>query len=260
MTKLEYIKNLLNFLPELFPPDLAAITLSNCTHFIGVWSRPDDLLGTTIRDALYPGKELDDRVMLGQVVKIGTKITKYYTKDESVFGMPYLAVGVPIYDNNILQGAIGILREETILEAQNRCQLLMNVHDILEDSMNTVSEKTTDLLCSYNETRKINHLMQEVNHKASLLQVNTLLKATNLDPDNKENYLLLANELKNMSSDTKQAAMKIISILNEFDLQTTDFLSSIRHIEVIVNNMNNSICSIMDYLAQQSNMIISNKK
>lgn len=260
MTKLEYFIKMLDFLPELFPPDLAAITLSNTTHFIGVWSRPDDSLGNAIKKALYPGKELDDRVMLGQIVKNGTKITKYYTKDESVFGMPYLAVGIPIYDNNILQGGICTLREETILEAQNRCRLLINVHDILEESMTTVSKKMTDLLSSYNETRKINELMQEVNHKASLLQVNTLLKATNLDADEKANYLHLADEIKGMTNDTKQAALKIINTLNEFDLHASDFLSSIRHIEVIINNMNNSINSIMDYLAQQSNMIISNKK
>lgn len=68
------------------------------------------------------------------------------------------------------------------------------------------------------------------------------------------------HEIKTMANETKEAALRIIQLLNEFDVHAAGFFSSIRHIQVVVNNMNNSIDSIMKYLSQQSNLIVSNKE
>ena len=262
MSILQYLKEMINFLPELFPQDLSAITLSDCTHFIGVWSakRP---LGEALRKVIYPGKKISDKVMLGQVVKHKKKITKYYTKEESIFNYPYLAVGVPVFENGELTGGICTVREETILETQSRCRMLLEVQNIMGESMNNLTEKMDSLVDKYKETRKINDLMQDVIQKASFLQVNTLLKATNMQDEYKESFLALADEIKKMAHDTKDASFKIIKLLNEFDVNAADFFSSIKHIEIIVASMSNSINSIMDYLSKQSDMIIhddNNKK
>lgn len=256
MNKLDQLKEMLNFLPELFPPDLAAITLSNCTHFIGVWNR-DDEVGRKLRIGLYPDKPLDDKVMLGQVILQKKKITKYYTLEESVSDIPYLAVGVPIYEGDTLVGAICVIREEAILEAQNRCKALMQVHEIVAESMENVSDRLEYLINSYTETRKIADLMRGVNHKASLLQVNTLLHAARSNDGAANNNVALADEIKGMANETEQAALQIINLLNEFDTQAAAFFSVIRNMQIIVNNMNKSITDINEYLIQQSNLIVN---
>ena len=261
MSILQYLKEMINFLPELFPQDLSAITLSDCTHFIGVWSakRP---LGEALRKVIYPGKKISDKVMLGQVVKHKKKITKYYTKEESIFNYPYLAVGVPVFENGELTGGICTVRGDHFRNSKPMPDAFGS-QNIMGDSMNNLTEKMDSLVDKYKETRKINDLMQDVIQKASFLQVNTLLKATNMQDEYKESFLALADEIKKMAHDTKDASFKIIKLLNEFDVNAADFFSSIKHIEIIVASMSNSINSIMDYLSKQSDMIIhddNNKK
>ena len=256
MTKLNVLKNMLEFISEMFPPDLAAITLSDCSKFIAVWNREDEI-GKAIGKALYPGKLLDDKVMLGQVVKYKKKRTHYFSSNESVCKVPYLAVGIPIYEDGILTGGICIIREDTILETQARCRSLLQVNGILSDSMHNASGKMDELLQSYDKTRKIVDLMQQVNHKATMVQVNSVQRFngnSNIAPDNHPIFL---DSIKEMANETQEAALQIIKMLNEFDVHAASFFAAIKNIQVIVDHMGAHLTDISEFITEQSNSIIN---
>ncbi|HHY06057.1 MAG TPA: hypothetical protein GX532_03645 [Clostridia bacterium] len=257
MNKLEIFKNILDFLPELFPPDLSAITLSNCEEFVGIWGRNGNTLGQSLKTFIYPGKKLIPEVMLGQVIMQKKKITKYYTEEESISGIPYLAVGVPIYEDTQMIGGICAVREETILETVERCKNLLEVQEALAQSMMTVSTNLTHLVNSYREVRRISDFIQSVSQKVNIINVNTSLEA-----EKKEKEEILNSILKNieqLSLETKGVAQNIVTLLNDFDKQNLKLFSSIRNIETIVNNMSYSVNDIMEYLSKQSHMIMKGK-
>jgi len=258
MDKLHYLEMLIDFLPELFPPDLSAITLSNCTHFISIWTRKDNALGESLKKLIYPGKPLELNVMLGQVAKRKEKITKYYTKDESISGIPYLAVGVPIYEGEDMVGGIAVVREETILETQERCKNLLEVQETLAQSMITVSSRLSNLVKSYRETRTITNYVQDISQQALLLGINSLV-GTSQSNQNGDVIKDVVKELQNLVVESKKTTGKIVNLLNDFDDQNIGLFSSIQNIETIVNNMTDSVNDIMDYLKQQSNMIMHGK-
>jgi len=258
MSKLEHLNNLLNLIQELFPPDLAAITLSDTTHFINIWVREGNELGESLRKFIYPGKPLELNVMLGQVVKRKEKITKYYTKEESISGLPYLAVGVPIYEGNEMIGGICVVREETILETQERCKDLYQIQATLVDSMKTVLSNISHLVNSYKETRTIGNYVQDISQKAHLLGINALIANSLSDEDNSR-LNDVVEELKELAVEAKQTTGKIVTMLNEYDNKNVELFSSIYQIQTAVTNMNESINNIMEYLKQQSNMLINGK-
>jgi predicted transcriptional regulator with HTH domain len=258
MNKIELFKSILDFLPELFPPDLSAITLSNCTHFVGIWGRPGNQLGEALKKMIYPGKALDSRVMLGQVMMHKKKITKYYNAQESIAGLPYLAVGVPLYEGNEMVGGICVVREETILEVQNRCRSLLKIQEILACSMANVSARLDSLINSYDGTRKIADYTHKITQKAFLLSVDVLLEASCNDNCG-ETLTNIANEIQNIANESRNATEKIVALLNDFDFNNADLLSSIRQIETVVTRISNSVNDIMDYLTQQTNSIIKGK-
>ncbi len=258
MNKIEIFNSVLDFLPELFPPDLSAITLSNCQEFIGIWGKPGNTLGQSLKTFIYPGKPLIPNVMLGQVIMEKKKITKYYTEEESISGIPYLAVGVPIYQQEEMIGGICTVREETILETQKRCKCLLEVQDDLAESMIKVSSRLVHLVNSYREVRKITEFIQNISQKANLIGIHTSIEANNAD---KEEEILnnIINEIENLAAEAKNMTEDIVYLLNDFDKQNVELFSAIRHIETVVNNTSHTVNDIMDYLAQQSNMIIRGK-
>lgn len=255
MTKLEIMKSILDFLPELFPPDLSAITLCNSTHFIGIWGRPGNTLGESLKTFIYPGKELDLRVMLGQVMLHKRKITKYYTKEESISGIPYLAVGVPIYENGEIVGGICAVREETILETQERCKNLLEIQNILGENMKSVSSNLSHLVNRYREVRKIADFTQTISQKAQLIGINTTLEASG--SYNEEEILnAVCADLQALADESKKTTERIVTLLNDFDKEYLELFSSIRRIDTVVNNMSHTVKGILDYLSLQSNTII----
>jgi len=262
MTKIESIKNLIEFLPELFPSDLAAITIADCEKFISIWVREGNYLGEAIKKSVYPGKPLTRRVISNKVVEEKRKFSKYFSKQESVADMPYLSVGVPIFEENgEISGAICIIKEESLFEAQNRCRSLLQINDILTTKTNQIVKKLDYFLKSYKDTRAVHEYMQEVSQKASLLEINILLESALVSSEREmqEKYTRLSQEIKEMAEETKKSAMQIIQVLNNFDLNAADFFSSINYIETIVKGMNNSINSISEFLSQQSNILLINE-
>ncbi len=259
MNKLRYFELLLDFIPELFPPDLSAITLSDCNKFIKVWGR-NNPLGKSLKEMLYPGKLLEENVMLGKVMEQNKKITKYFTKDESITGIAYLAVGVPIYEEDKLVGGICVVREETILETQERCKHLYEVQEILSQSMNTLSSRLSHVISSYENTRNISNYVQDISQKAHLLNINTLLEKSQFkDGEQSPNLEEIIESINNLAVESKKTTGKIINLLNDFDNQNIDLLSSINQIETTVKQMTYSINDIMLYLNQQTNSIINGK-
>ncbi len=256
MSKLEQLNNLIDFIPELFPPDLVCITLSNTTHFINIWYRKGNALGESLGKYIYPGKELEQNVMLGLVSKYKRKITKYYTKDESISGLPYLAVGVPIYEKGEMVGGICAVREETILETQERCKDLFQFHNVLANSMKTVSANISHLINSYQETRTIANYVQDISQKAHLLGINALVANSFSNEDN-STFNDIAEELNKLAIESKQTTKKIVNLLNDYDNHNIKLFASIYQIQTAVANMNNCISNIMEYLKQQSNMLIN---
>lgn len=255
MNKLEIFIKILDFLPELFPPDLSAITLSNCTHFVGIWGRPGNTLGQSLKSIIYPGKPLIPEVMLGQVLMQKAKITKYYTAEESVSGIPYLAVGVPIYEEKEIIGGICAVREETILETQERCKTLLESQNTLALSMSEVSSHLSELVNSYREVRKISELIQGISQKASCIGLYTTLEATQEEQKGQVIGSII-EDLQNLSSESKKALENIVDLLSAFDKKNVALFTSIRQIETVVGNTSHTVNDIMDYLAKQSHMII----
>jgi len=258
MNKIELFLSILDFLPELFPPDLSAITLSDCTHFVGIWGRPGNKLGESLKKLIYPGKELEPRVMLGQVMIHKKKIVKYFTAEESIVGIPYLAVGVPIYENKKLVGGICAVREETILEVKNRCWSLLKIQEILSCSMGNVSTRLNRLINSYDETRKITDYIHNLTQKAFLLSVDVLVEAS-YNERCADTLTSIAHAIQDIANESRQVTEKIVDVLNAFDFSNADLLASIKHIETVVNRISQSLCEIMDYLVQQSSLIIKEK-
>lgn len=258
MNKLDILKCILDFIPELFPPDLSALTLSNTTHFIGVWGRPGNTLGQSIKTLIYPGKLLNPDVMLGQVIMQKRKITKYYTAKESISGIAYLAIGVPIYEDTEMVGGICTVREETILETQERCKNLLNIQEILAESMANVSSKLSNMVNSYREVRSITDYIESISQKANLIGVHTTIEA--LLTQNDSNVIKsISGDLQTLAEDSKEKAQRVVTLLNDFDKNNVELFSSIRQIETVVSNMSYSVSDIMNYLGKQSNMMIKDK-
>ncbi len=253
MGKVDFYNNIMDTLPELFPPDLAAITLSNETHFVSIWGKPGNDLGNALKKYIYPGKKLGPEVMLGQVASQRKKIVKYFAPGKSICGLPYLAVGVPLYEDGTFVGGICAVREETILETLNRCKALLEADTLLRPSMDNVISKLAQLIASYDATRTIANSLQDITQKSSLLGLNLLLSSYDTKYADCSPYDV-AREIQIVTKDCSNLNEKVVSLLNNFDANATDLTLSIRHIETAVSQTSNSIQKILDYLTEQSNL------
>lgn len=199
-------------------------------------------------------------------IQTGKKVVKKVPA--SVLGFPYIAFGVPIYENNELVGAVSFLitidKQEKLFELaeklSNTVSDLESSSESIKKSSNNLIEiaelirKISDGLSKYvEETDKILSMVQQIASQTNLLGLNAAIEAARVGAEGK-GFGVVAQEIRKLSLNTSESLKRISSILNnikETSQKENEVIDEINNISKgqadIIENINCNIKELSTY-------------
>ncbi|MGE5701023.1 MAG: methyl-accepting chemotaxis protein [Clostridia bacterium] len=202
----------------------------------------DCMVGVTDREsflAYHPSAKLNlgikhgDRLRPGSinatVVSEGRKLVRKIPKD--VYGIAYIAVGVPIIDHGQVVGclATGVTTDqedklrglaEELTETLG--QIALHTERLASDSAEwaqasqILSETAIQMERKIAETSQISQLIKEVSSRSNILGLNAMLEAARAGSAGR-GFSVVAKEIRDLSSKTSASSQSIFQILDEMN-------------------------------------------
>ncbi len=187
--------------------------------------------------AYYPGEKLDIKIKVGSslrdgginatVIKTGKRVVRSVSSE--VYGVPYIAVGYPLVENNQVVGCISTCvptdREELIIEIANKLssvtndivtntELLANSSIELEFTSQEVNNSTQIVKKKVEESSKFSDLIKNISTQSNILGLNASIEAARAGRHG-NGFSIVAKEIRKLSESTSQSATNISSHLLE---------------------------------------------
>ena len=180
-----------------------------------------------------PGEELDMRVQEGTLLSNfqGTAGAQAISKQTKIrteigperFGVPYIGIGVPIYYNEKIIGALSCAMSNSRYESlrANATELaaaveqLTSTSDEIASASNHIAEKTQeasliadDVYTSVEKIAGISKFVTEISTQTNLLGLNAAIEAARAG-DNGRGFSVVAEEIRKLSRQAKEATSQI---------------------------------------------------
>lgn len=236
---LESFKVVAPYINDLTFNDIA-VTIADRERYI------DFIRSKTIPQLVSKGDFIVKGSVVDDCIKTGTRVVKKVP--DSVAGFPYIACGLPIYENDELVGAVSFLitidKQEKLFELAEK---LSNTLNDLKGSSISIESSSNDLikiaesiwnisdgLSKYvEETDKILNMIQKIAKQTNLLGLNAAIEAARVGAEGK-GFVVVAQEIRKLAIDSSESLDKISSIL-------TNIKETSREENVVVDEINNIV-------------------
>jgi len=217
-----------------------------------------------------PGKKQDHKLKSGsphvknsmayECIQTGKKIVKRVGSE--VFGFPYIAISIPIFDDeNKVIGSVtfteAVDKQDLLLALADNLhatmqQMLSITHAISENSLklkgvgeelNIVSSESKSRV---DDTNSILGFIRTVSKKANMLGLNASIEASRLGKEGRE-FMVVAEEIRNLANATDEYVLKADRIIEELRVSINringrmEELLNISAHQIDINNYINSL-------------------
>lgn len=183
--------------------------------------------GRTFSLGLKAGDPIKPGGITHRTITSGTRQIGYVPKE--VFGVPTIAIGLPIFDEGQIVGCIStaITREkqEQLFVAAERLSFSMQhlaatsqqfsaSSTEVEQIISQIADQTVHLSHNINGIESITNLLKEVSIRTHLLSINAKIETAHLGEKGRA-MGVVAHEMNKLSADTKDSSTSIADLLAE---------------------------------------------
>lgn len=199
-----------------------------------------------------PGDIIPKDTIVSECIKTGKRTVKKVPSE--VFGFPYIAIGMPIKENNKIIGAISLLvstdKQENILCISNNISKELkqvstsskSINNELGELMqisNELNEISSKSIKYINETDSILNIIQNISRKTNLLGLNASIEAARVGESGK-GFEVVASEIRKLAINTSESINKINEILSGIKVTSNEQKELIGNINNIVKTQSES--------------------
>ena len=200
----------------------------------------------TIPQLVNAGDPIAKGSAVEECIKTGKRVIKKVPA--SVLGFPYIACGMPVYENDELVGAVSFLitidKQEKLFELAEK---LSNTLSDLKGSSESIEKSSSNLIviaesiCNISdglskyveETDKILSMVQQIAKQTNLLGLNATIEAARVGAEGK-GFGVVAQEIRKLAIDSTESLKKISLIL-------TNIKETSQKENVVVDEINNVV-------------------
>ncbi len=224
-----------------------------------------------------PGKDIVFPVKPGDPVKGGTAVAEAMKDkkrlirqmDSEVFGFPYIAVAIPVYENGTVVGGVCFLQS---IEKQDRLftmaesifqeitHLNASTQEIAaaSESLTSVgvdlSQLTKLVLDQTQKSQDITNIVKKISNQTNLLGLNASIEAARLGELGK-GFNVVAEEIRKLAISTKESMEKIEAIVGGLQMTSGNMSEEVYKIEKASQQQAGSIYEIKEVTQNLYNLI-----
>ena len=183
--------------------------------------------------------------------------------DKNVFGFPYIAIAIPLYEQGELVGSVcfseTVERQEMLYEiadnllkqmdemqglSENFFQNTSRLNNVVEDLNKTAKTSFQKI----EETDNILGFIQEVSKQTNYLGINAAIEASRVGVQG-SGFTVVAQEIRGLATKTDTYVKNADLILKEINESTTDIS---KKLDILIQNSKNQVDSI-EYIEKITN-------
>ncbi len=220
--------------------------------------------------AYYPAKTFDLKTKVG--AKIGEdwliakamrekrKIVK--EQDDSVIGIPYLGIALPIIDKfgNVVGGVSVLQSTEKLVKLQDIANKLTDFIDNLTSTIEEISAESEELIATteelasvseqttnhVSETGEIAAIIEKISKRINLIGLNAAIEAARVGIHGK-GFKVVADEIRNLAVQSDKSLKRINDILGVIQNEIGSLNDGVR----MISDSNNNQATVLESIARE---------
>ena len=255
-------------------------------HFCNVWPYLNDLLLSDVSVTLTdrekfvfakPGKRLDLKINAGDPLKVGSAVKRAIEEkkriliraDKSLFGVPYIAVAVPLYnkDGKII-GAASVqeavdrqddlkqmsatLTDNIVVVAATLEEITAQAQEIAATSR-TVSDMARDSYARIRETDEVVGLIRSISAQTNLLGLDAAIESARVG-EHGRGFGVVAQEIRKLATGSAESIKKIEEIIKTLQTDSGHTTRQIDEIGTIIAQITEAIAHVAGAVQQTSSL------
>lgn len=238
-----------------------------------------DATGTVL--SFTPAKFLSFHLEIGSKVPEGSIADKviHSSKFETsilpanVFGIEVKALGLPVFENNVLLGALAIginmkismdlhsvseAMQETTVHTASSCQLLNQMTKNLSNDLLRLKQSGDKVLLDIHHTDEVLRLVSEIASQSNLLGLNAAIEAARAGEHGK-GFSVVAEEIRKLAVNSQNAVKNIENILTGIHKQTNDIITKISQLAGTSERQTSSTDELLSAINELNNIALQVK-
>ena len=259
-TPLEYFAYVVNHIPKLVNSPIGMV-VSDLEKLIAVNCIPELANQVAVGDKIKPGSALH------QTLQRKDRVVTLVPKE--LYGFPYIAISMPIYDdNNKIIGAavvheslekIDILQETARQLAFSANELSASLHSMNDQAQEiAVSGKMLKGLADHTskqvaETDAVVSFIKKVSSQTNLLGLNAAIEAARVGEQGR-GFGVVAEEVRKLAVDSSKSTMEITTILNGMNTSVKKITTEIIQMESVTDHQANTLHHLTEHTQKLAEM------
>ncbi|EHQ89420.1 methyl-accepting chemotaxis protein [Desulfosporosinus youngiae] len=260
------LKSVLDIAAELqnwFEEDIS-ISVMDDTACRGYFPHPSLDFGIKTGDPL----EMYKNTVSYKAIQTRKRQIGYVNKDQSQFGVPYVAISCPIMDGDILQGAMTIMRStkqvDSLVEVGEE---IMSAVEELYASSEELSAQGEELAATarYMETETVNvneklnnvteitTTIKRISQQSNILGINASIEAARVG-EHGRGFAVVAEEVRKLSDTTKTSATGIEADIDRVYNSVSLLIESVNQLALVSENQSQGVLELTKALSHIATM------
>lgn len=252
------------------------------THFYHTWPYLNELflsdIGVTLTDRekfllAKPGRKLDLKITAGDPLKPGSAVYRAVHEkrrvviraDKSLFGIPYIAVAIPLYDQT---GAV--VGSACVQESVERQDSLKEMSAKLNDNISVVAGTMEEIAAqieeiaatckistklaqdSYSQSQDTDNvlgLIKTITSQTNLLGLNAAIESARVGEQGR-GFAVVAQEIRNLSTNSAESIKKIETVIKMIQDSRSKTSKQMDQIDGIIAQITSAITQVAGAIQQ----------
>lgn len=224
-----------------------------------------------------PSKQLDLNIPVGTLLKKGTAIVRAMEErrrvvirgDKALFGIPYIALAYPIYDNNqeVIGGIVVVQPTDQQDELRDMADKLNSSVTVLASTIEEITAQTQEIASvssglsnvaresqsRVGETDQVLGLIKNIASQTNLLGLNAAIEAARVGELGR-GFGVVAEEIRKLAVGSSESIKKIESIVNMIQNDSSNTATQLTQMNEVIGQIAAALAEVAGTVQQVTGM------